>query len=419
MKRLRELTPGGWLPLIAALLATLYPALLQAQNWEHATVPDGFLLSSVAIPAGETGVAVGIDGRILRSVNGGRAWTPVTSGTAYPLFGLAFGSGTFGLAAGYNGTVLRTTDGGASWNRLTPIPEGYLIGAFLLDTLHGFIMGNPLLRTDNGGEAWKDLPVQFEGGITDIWMVDSATSYAVGPYGIVGSGGVFTTTDAGAHWTFINTPAGNRDLFAITFGDRNSAFAVGSSGLVLHSSDGGGNWQEQQSGVTAALYDVAFRDGSDGFAVGENGTIIHTTDAGAHWTREEIGSTDTLKSVAYRGDLALAAGEGNGRGVILRRAGSSGVSYGHAPSPEIGLSSVAPNPVATLGTVSFSLPARAAIRLSVTASSGNEVMVLREETAEAGDHVVRFDLSELPAGAYFIRLAAGGVSRSSPFVVVR
>lgn len=67
------------------------------------------------------GWAVGEDGGILRTVDGGVNWsaTTITGGNSNPLYDVAFVPGTnTGWAVGAGGTVLRTTDG-ATWTKTT------------------------------------------------------------------------------------------------------------------------------------------------------------------------------------------------------------------------------------------------------------------------------------------------------------
>jgi photosystem II stability/assembly factor-like uncharacterized protein len=61
---------------------------------------------------GLIGYAVGENGTILKTFNGGLSWPPQQSGTSVRLNGVYFLDLDFGFAVGDNGTILRTTDGG-------------------------------------------------------------------------------------------------------------------------------------------------------------------------------------------------------------------------------------------------------------------------------------------------------------------
>ena len=67
-------------------------------------------------------VAVGSNGRIIRSTDNGTNWECEFSRCRYSLSGSIFGNNTF-VAVGSTGTVVRSTDNGLTWDNATsPIP---------------------------------------------------------------------------------------------------------------------------------------------------------------------------------------------------------------------------------------------------------------------------------------------------------
>ncbi|MBK5002412.1 glycosyl hydrolase [Pseudomonas sp. S31] len=61
--------------------------------------------------------------------------------------------------------------------------------------------------------------------------------------------------------------------------------AVGERGLVLLSDDAGRSWrQAREVPVSVALTDVTFVNATDGWAVGHSGVILHSTDGGERWS---------------------------------------------------------------------------------------------------------------------------------------
>ncbi len=67
-----------------------------------------------------------------------------------------------------------------------------------------------------------------------------------------------------------------------------------------------------------------------------------------------------------------------------------------------------PNPFNTRTTVSFQLPVKAPVKVSVLNLMGQEVITLFDDIAEAGIHTVRFDAGDLSSGIYLITLESGG-----------
>jgi photosystem II stability/assembly factor-like uncharacterized protein len=69
-------------------------------------------LYDVSFTDADTGTAVGQNGTIVRTTNGGTTWVEQDSGTTNNLAGVSFVDANTGWAAGSNGTILHTKNGG-------------------------------------------------------------------------------------------------------------------------------------------------------------------------------------------------------------------------------------------------------------------------------------------------------------------
>jgi gluconolactonase len=78
-----------------------------------------------------------------------------------------------------------------------------------------------------------------------------------------------------------------------------------------------------------------------------------------------------------------------------------------------------PNPFNPSTTIRFDLPHRAAMRLTVFNSLGQQVAALLEGDQAAGAHEVNFDGSRLASGLYFYRMQAEGFLQTRRFVLSR
>lgn len=85
----------------------------------------------------------------------------------------------------------------------------------------------------------------------------------------------------------------------------------------------------------------------------------------------------------------------------------------------VDLAPLAPNPSDGRSLVSFALPARSTVRLSLVDVSGRELARLAEGERAAGRHVAALDARDLPAGLYFVTLRAGSESHLRRLVIVR
>jgi photosystem II stability/assembly factor-like uncharacterized protein len=114
----------------------------------------------------------------------------------------------------------------------------------------------------------------------------------------------------------IQTSGTNKSLWSVCFTDTNTVYAVGDSGIILKTTNGGNKWTTQYSGTTDTLKSVNFPDTDNGYAVGYNGTIIKTTDRGINWEIQTSGTIENLNSVYFPDiDTGYAVGV---RGIILK-----------------------------------------------------------------------------------------------------
>jgi photosystem II stability/assembly factor-like uncharacterized protein len=94
-------------------------------------------------------------------------------------------------------------------------------------------------------------------------------------------GGGGPTTPSG--WFWQNPLPQGATLLAVHFVNATTGTAVGESGTILRTTDGGSSWVSQTSGTTEWLFGVSFTDARTGTAVGTGGTILRTTNGGSAW----------------------------------------------------------------------------------------------------------------------------------------
>jgi photosystem II stability/assembly factor-like uncharacterized protein len=232
------------------------------------------------------GVAVGEGGLIRRTTDGGTNWQTITSGVEDTLRSVAF-NGVNGISGGDSQTILYSTDAGASWQiSQSGLFGGGFPGAQMLSATEGFVAGQnsifePLLgTTTDAGATWNFQSFLFEGnegGCTDVVFFDQITGVASGVV-FDGRGAIARTTDAGVSWS---TLFFDQAIQGINFPQTTSGFAVGAGGRISHSTDAGITWTDQISGTSANLNDVSFAsDALRGIAVGDSGTILWTANGG-------------------------------------------------------------------------------------------------------------------------------------------
>ena len=160
---------------------------------------------------------------------------------------------------------------------------------------------------------------QAEAPLYDIGFVDPLIGHAVGA-----SGTLLRTEDGGRSWA-VQSPGTNENLWAVKFISNTVGLVGGgatpwqnskkSSGIILRTTDGGRSWQtvyESKNRVS----DFSFVNGKLGFASGVGGVILKTEDGGKSW--KSAGATP-LKTIVN----ALAFTDEN-CGLIV---GAGGTAY--------------------------------------------------------------------------------------------
>src|ERR1041385_7638746 len=89
------------------------------------------------------------------------------------------------------------------------------------------------------------------------------------------------------------------DLTKVKFVTSSVVVAVGNSGAILRSANGGSSWSPVSSPTPYALRGLCFSDANNGWAVGGGnftgtGTVIHTVNGGASWTLQSSTLPNTL-----------------------------------------------------------------------------------------------------------------------------
>jgi len=122
------------------------------------------------------------------------------------------------------------------------------------------------------------------------------------------TGTVVRTTDGGSHWNLISSITQNR-LYSVQFPSTNLGYAVGVNGTVIKTTDGGGNWVMKTQAIADTLRCVWFTDDNTGFVVSRNGAIYKTTDGGNNWQSKPSGITQNINAIRFAStNIGYAAG---------------------------------------------------------------------------------------------------------------
>lgn len=127
----------------------------------------------------------------------------------------------------------------------------------------------------------------------------------------VGKHGTVITSSDAKSWQQANVPT-QVLLTAVTFLGSQQGWACGHDATIIHTGDGGTNWEIQNvnTQLDKPCLDILFTDEGKGFAVGAYGMFYETFDGGKHWQKRFLDSLLFADDQAYLSDLKESDPEG-------------------------------------------------------------------------------------------------------------
>jgi photosystem II stability/assembly factor-like uncharacterized protein len=218
--------------------------------------------------------AVGDDGVIIHTADGGANWRLQNSATTEVLLGVGATSPDVAWVVSSR-SIRKTVNGGATWAAQAPPASRWFPYSVVT-------MSDPyqcvVLRSGDGGASWTTSAPPRCAGLWGLHPASATSAWTAGQH-VDSSPAVYRTTDGGGTWTDAATgfPAGtNAVLFAIG-GAEGTLWAVGTRGSVTASHDGGVTWAPQVANTGDELWGVAASSRRRVWAVGQYGTILHAT----------------------------------------------------------------------------------------------------------------------------------------------
>lgn len=371
---------SGTLVLIASLATGAAWAAPTDYALEMPRASKSLLLDVAA--AGDRLVAVGERGHVLSSTDRGKTWKQARVPSSVMLTRIRFVNDRLGWAVGHDGNILVSQDGGGNWelqrdgladqlqinedrvsrgkqlveelgSRIAvaseaeledleqeleeaeyafdsareamaqPVEAPPLMDAWFCTEDLGWASGafGTLLRTANGGRLWEDYAhhvdnpeeLHFNGVAGD----SNGSMYLASEWGYV-----FRSDCNGENWEAMETGYDGSFFGVVANPASGSVFAYGLLGTIYRSTDQGETWEEVDSSTRSSLFGaVGTEDGSLVF-VGLNGTAVASLDDGDTFFPIEIDTNRDLYGVAAVGKRHFVA-VGRGGSVSLEIAPAS------------------------------------------------------------------------------------------------
>ncbi|SMH62802.1 WD40/YVTN/BNR-like repeat-containing protein [Azospirillum agricola] len=271
-------------------------------TWRQAAVPVSVTLTAVHFPMPSHGWAVGHDGVILRSADGGTSWVrqfdgnmanalvaadvagaseaavedaaaAAEFGPSRPLLDVWFRNAEEGIVVGSYGQIFRTRDGGSSWASLGPRmdnPDGLHFNAIAATPSGALLIageGGRLHRSVDGGDRWEALEI---GAATNLYGARALANDTV----LVahGFGGKIFRREADGPWQPVDSPT-VRTLIGSALREDELVLVDAAGGCIV-SADGGRSFRSLRPGGAAPVTDVALTGSGRLVQVGLGGARV-------------------------------------------------------------------------------------------------------------------------------------------------
>lgn len=342
---------SGQLPSAAATITdAVDPSVATAEMMpraQHSMILD-------LVDGAERAVAVGERGQILVSESR-KDWRQIENVPTRSTLTAVTAVGNQLWAVGHDGVILHSSDGGLAWQRQRAMPydpestdlhNGVpLLDVLMLDASNGFAIGAYalMLRTSDGGATWtqvavggsadsgdEEIIVDAEAESDDTWSMsadDTAIEGESDPhlnaiartgdgslFIVAERGAAFRSTDGGTTWQRLSLPY-DGSMFGVIGFEARHVLAFGLRGNVFESLDLGDNWSRVESGETLSLMGGAGFANGGAVLVGANGIVLtraQGNDALVQHTHPDVAVLSSVLILTPNGELMLAGENGLG-----------------------------------------------------------------------------------------------------------
>ena len=267
--------------------------------------PERVMLMAIAVAGGRL-VSVGESGTVALSDDDGQTWRNASQmPVSVSLTNVAFASAHVGWAIGHQGVVLRTDDGGEKWSKQA---DGITLAQQAVDYWTQQAAGGNAdaeAALENARNVLADGP---EKPLLTLSVINDKQLLVAGAFGLA-----FQSNDGGTRWVPLGELENEERLHLYGVArTANKTLMVGEQGLLLD-----GN-QALTSPYEGSLFGVIADDEAHVVAYGLRGHLVISGDGGANWQVQQAGDAAFFCGLQLRDGAAVL---GNQAGQVFLRPG--------------------------------------------------------------------------------------------------
>lgn len=403
---------------ILLLVIWLASTAAHAQWYTICTNATNGIFRDVQFTDNTTGYACGegnTQGVIYKSVNAGVSWSLVyqTSAGAEWIYDLYFTAMDTGYAVGENGKIYKTSDGGSNWTTQQFMTVNEFNAVFFPSADTGYAVGNSssspvIYKTVDAGVNWIPQVITATGTLNDVYFTSNSNGYCAG------SDVILHTSNGGVTWTDVSYSGDNYDHYAVVCTNDSTCYVSGIS--VLMTTNSGVTWTNTYNQIPLGdsvyvFQSLFFTDAMNGYAGGYKadtafsngyGVIFGTADGGMTWTME---ASVTDNPVLFGNDVQALYFTSQDTGYAVGNTGfvlstdNGGATGSIVQSTNTGIFKLYPNPVTDVISITDSDPSTSGSVCNIYSSIGTLV-----KTEQLNASSLRISMSELSNGLYVIEL---------------
>lgn len=410
---------------------TFFLALLMynaSAQWTQQTSPTKNNLTDVVFYDSNLGYAVGANGTVLKTLNGGRTWQQVTAPDSADITSVTIvdsvGVMVTTASTFEKGSVYESPNQGKTWFKVLDDLRTFYACATPHNNLYS--ASSQIYRSTNFGKTWKaQQQLSSTGTYTQLAFTDEQNGIVAGNIsGIVTySADFWKTTNGGTSWHRANS-------FSFPNANGFSTFDVISPDTVLMFTNFYNRFSEGDSSQLIVLTNFKLRrDFSDsiwyfntkiinqsfpdklsdckffssgvGYTTSKTGSIYATAFFGKKWKKDFSGKTPLRALFMLNEQVGYAVGDG---GLILKREPTASATS----NSNLIAVKVYPNPANNVATTSFKLDKPFVIAVEVRDAQGNVALVKPAKMYYSGEQKIMLQVNNLQRGIYHLNLLVNG-----------